>query len=125
MFDLFRSREKSVRILLTVMLGLVALSMVTYLIPGSGSGYNSSTGDKTLVAQVGKEEVTAQEVSRTIQNMTRNRQLPPELLSIYVPQIVQQMINERAMAYAATRLVINAPPDKTDTAIVDTLPLPP
>ncbi|MDQ1472018.1 MAG: peptidyl-prolyl cis-trans isomerase [Bryobacterales bacterium] len=122
MFDLFRSREKSVRILLTVMLGLVALSMVTYLIPGSGSGYNGSTGDKTLVAQVGKEEVTAQEVSRNVQNMTRNRQLPPELLSIYVPQIVQQMINERAMAYEAGRLGIKVSSEETDSAIVDTLP---
>jgi peptidyl-prolyl cis-trans isomerase D len=122
MFDLFRSREKSVRILLSVMLGLVALSMVTYLIPGSGSGSTGSTADKTLVAQVGKEEVTAQEVSRTIQNMTRNRQLPPELLSIYVPQIVQQMINERAMAYEAGRLGIKVSPEETDTAIVDTLP---
>lgn len=124
MFDLFRSREKSVRILLSVMLGLVALSMITYLIPGSGStGYGgSSTADKTIVAQIGKEEVTAQEVSRTIQNMTRNRQLPPELLSIYVPQIVQQMINERAMAYEAGRLGLKVSAEETDSAIVDTLP---
>jgi peptidyl-prolyl cis-trans isomerase D len=122
MFDLFRSREKSVRILLSVMLGVVALSMVTYLIPGSGSGINGSTADTTVVAQVGKDSVTAQEVSRTIQNMTRNRQLPPELLSIYVPQIVQQMINERAMAYEAGRIGIKVSSEETDSAIVDTLP---
>src|SRR5581483_7993978 len=97
MFDLFRSRDKAVRALLTGMLVLVALSMVTYLIPGSGTGYGGSTGDQTVVAQIGKEQVTSQEVSKAIQNMTRSRQLPPELLSIYVPQIVQQMINERAM----------------------------
>ncbi|MES1258614.1 MAG: peptidyl-prolyl cis-trans isomerase [Acidobacteriota bacterium] len=122
MFDLFRSREKSVRILLTVMLGLVALSMVTYLIPGSGSGIGGTTADKTLVAQIGKDEITSQEVSRAIQNMTRNRQLPPELLSIYAPQIVQQMINERAMAYEAGRLGFKVSSEETDTAIVDTLP---
>jgi len=122
MFDLFRSREKSVRILLSVLLGLVALSMVTYLIPGSGGGIGGSTVDKTLVAQVGKEEITSQEVSRAIQNMTRNRQLPPELLSIYAPQIVQQLINERAMAYEAGRLGLKVSSDETDTAIVDTLP---
>ncbi len=123
MFNLFRSREKSVRIILTVMLGLVALSMVTYLIPGSGSSYGSgTTGDTTVVAEIGRDGLTAQEVSRNISNMTRNRQLPPELLSVYVPQIVNQMINERMMVYEAGRLGIEVSDAETDNAILDTLP---
>src|SRR5580658_10223948 len=100
MFDLFRSRDKLVRIVLTGLLVLVGLSMVTYLIPTTGTGYTGST-DTTVVASVGKESLTSQEVAKAIQNMTRSRNLPPELLSIYVPQIVQQMITERAIAYEA------------------------
>ena len=100
MFDLFRSRDKAVRITLSVLLGLVALSMVTYLIPTSGTD-TGSTADRTVVASIGKDELTSQQVSKVIQNMTRSRQLPPELLSIYVPQIVQQLITDRAMAYEA------------------------
>jgi peptidyl-prolyl cis-trans isomerase D len=122
MFDLFRSREKSVRILLSVMLGLVALSMITYLIPGSGGGIGGNSVDKTVIAQIGKDEVTSQEVSKAISNMTRNRQLPPELLSIYAPQIVQQLINERAMVYEAGRLGLKVSAEETDSAIIDTLP---
>lgn len=121
MFDLFRSRDKAVRYLLTGMLVLVALSMVTYLIPQTGNGSGDST-DTTVAAQIGKEKITAQDVNLAIQNMTRNRQLPPELLSIYVPQIVNQMINERLMAYEANRLGLTVSQDQADSAIIDTIP---
>ena len=121
MFDLFRSRDKAVRITLSVLLGLVALSMVTYLIPTSGTD-TGGTADRTVVASIGKEELTSQQVSKVIQNMTRSRQLPPELLSIYVPQIVQQLITDRAMAYEADRLGIRVTSDETENAILDSLP---
>jgi len=121
MFDLFRSRDKAVRITLSVLLGLVGLSMVTYLIPTTGTD-TGGVADRTVVASIGKEDLTSQEVSRVIQNMTRSRQLPSELLAIYVPQIVQQMITDRAMAYEANRLGIRVTSDETENAILDSLP---
>lgn len=121
MFQLFRSRDKAVRIVLGAFLGLVGLSMVTYLIPNMGNTTDTYS-DTSVVASIGKQDITAQEVTRQIQNMTRNRQLPPELLSIYVPQIVQQMITDRAMAYEANRLGIRVSEDETDNAIMDSLP---
>jgi peptidyl-prolyl cis-trans isomerase D len=121
MFDLFRSRDKAVRITLSVLLGLVGLSMVTYLIPTTGTG-TSSTADTTVVASIGRENLTAQEASKQIQNVTRSRQLPAELLAIYVPQIVQQLITDRAMAYEANRLGIRVSSDETENAILDSLP---
>ena len=121
MFDLFRSREKSVRYVLTGMLGLVALSMITYLIPQTGNGTNS-TVDPTVVATVGGEDITALQINTAVQNMTRNRQMPAELLGIYVPQIVQQIINERSMDYEAARLNIKVSPEEVDNAIMDQLP---
>jgi peptidyl-prolyl cis-trans isomerase D len=102
MFDLFRSREKSVRILLGALLLLVALSMLTYLVPNYGSGSGSS--DDTIVAEVGDIPVTLQEVQRTIQAATRSRQMPPEVLGTYIPQMIEGIINERAMVYQAERL---------------------
>ncbi len=121
MFNLFRSRDKVVRIMLTGLLGVVALSMVTYLIPGSGMD-TGTTPETSVVATVGKDSITYQEVAKAIQNMTSSRQLPPELLAIYVPQIVQQMISERAMAYEAGRLGMRVSADETDNAIMDSLP---
>ncbi|MGA2714777.1 MAG: peptidyl-prolyl cis-trans isomerase [Bryobacteraceae bacterium] len=121
MFDLFRSRDKAVRIVLTALLVLVGLSMVTYLIPGTGLDPTAAP-DSTVLATIGKDQLTSQEVSKVVQNMTQSRQLPRELLAIYVPQIVQQMISERAMAYEAGRLGMRVSPDETDNAILDSLP---
>ena len=94
MFDLFRSRDKAVRILLTVILGMVALSMVTYLIPGSGMSYGSN--DANVIAKVGDQAITIQDAQRVITNMMRGRQIPPEILSVYAPQLINTMIKDRA-----------------------------
>jgi peptidyl-prolyl cis-trans isomerase D len=101
MFDLFRSREKTVRILLGALLLLVALSMLTYLIPSYGTGSRASD---QVVAEVGKEVITQTEVQRLIQNTMRERQMPAEILPNYIPQMVEQMVTERAMAYEAELL---------------------
>ena len=121
MFDLFRSRDKAVRITLTVLLGLVALSMVTYLIPTTGADLGG-TADRSVVASIGKQQLTAQEVSKVVQNAMQNRQMPKELAAIYVPQMIQQMISDRAMAYEANRLGIRVSSDETENAILDSIP---
>jgi len=95
MFDLFRSRDKAVRIFLTALLSLVALSMVAYLIPGYG-GSDTSAND-SVVAEVGNNKVTTRDVQLAIRSATRSRQIPPEMMVHYVPQLIDQMINEKAM----------------------------
>ena len=115
MFDLFRSREKSVRILLGALLLLVALSMLTYLIPSYNTG--SSTSDM-IVAEIGKDDViTVPEVQTLIQNTVRGRQLPPEVLPTYLPTMVDQMVTDRAVAYEAARLGFQV----TDADLADTI----
>ena len=101
MFDLFRSREKSVRILLGALLLVVALSMLTYLVPQYNTG--APTPD-SVVASVGKDEITSGDVMRLIQATMRGRQLPPDLIATYVPQMVDGMVSEHALAYEATKL---------------------
>ncbi len=116
MFDLFRSREKSVRILLGVLLGLVALSMLFYLIPG-GFG-NSGPSGQSSVASIGSEKITAVDVQRAVQNVTRGQQnLPKGLLAMYVPMIVNQMIEGKAMAYKAREMGLRI----SDQQLADTI----
>src|SRR5260370_38434773 len=104
MFDWFRSRDKSVRILLTVILSLVALSMIGYLIPSYGGGGASSTPNDNVIAEVGDSKVTIREVQMAIRAATRNREIPPAMMQHYIPQIIQQMITEKPLIYQAGRM---------------------
>ena len=99
MFELFRSRDKAVRYLLTALLCMVALSMITYLIPGGGS--SSSNSPDPVIAEVGGEPITYREVMVGLQGAMRDKTFPPEMVQNYVPEFVNQMISERAMAYQA------------------------
>lgn len=101
MFDLFRSRAKAVRLLLGALLVMVALSMVTYLIPGFGTDVSSND---QVVAEVGKEVLTLREVQMNIQNAIRARSLPSEMVPVFAPQMIDQMITERAVEYQAARM---------------------
>lgn len=101
MFDLFRSRDRSVRLLLGALLVLVALSMLTYLIPSYGAG---GMTDQMVVAEIGKDVLHMQDVQKALQAQFRNRQMPPEMMPLMVPQIVEAMITERALAYQAERM---------------------
>ena len=55
MFDLFRSRDKAVRILLGGLLLLVAFSMLTYLVPSYNTGSSSTD---VVIADIGKDSIT-------------------------------------------------------------------
>jgi peptidyl-prolyl cis-trans isomerase D len=116
MFDLFRSREKSVRLLLGVMLVLVAASMLIYLIPG-GFGNTGITGDN-VIAAVGNEKVTETDVQRQIAMATRGQtNLPKGVLAMYVPNIVNQLIEQKAMAYKAKEMGLTL----SDDELADTI----
>jgi peptidyl-prolyl cis-trans isomerase D len=114
MFDLFRSRDRLVRILLSGLLLIVALSMVTYLIPSYGSG---DRGPDTVVAEIGKENITSHDIQLAVRNAVRGRSMPQDMVAFYVPQMVEGMVNERAMVFEAQRLGIRASDEDTYNAI--------
>ncbi len=116
MFDLFRSREKSVRILLGVLLGLVALSMLFYLIPGGPGGGGLS--NQNVVASVGSDNITGTDIQRAIANVSRGQQnLPRAVLAMYIPSIVNQMVEAKAMAYKAREMGLRISDEELSDAI--------
>lgn len=99
MFDLFRRKDTNLRVLLGVLLGLVAFSMVITLIPGFGSaGFGLPGGGEESVAKVCGEPVTSREVRIKLQQMLNRTQLPPDSAAIFIPQFIDQLVNVKAVA---------------------------
>jgi len=120
MFDLFRSRDKLVRIMLGGLLLVVAMSMLTYLVPSYGTGAGGASD--VVVAEIDKDTITLPEVQQEVQMQLRGKHLPPEIMPHYVPQFIDQMITERALAYEAVRLGFKISDDELANAIRQTIP---
>jgi len=119
MFDLFRSRDKIVRIMLGGLLLVVALSMLTYLVPSYNLG---GGGSDQVVAEIGKEAITLPEVQQIVQMNMRGRQMPAELMPHYIPQFISSMVDERALAFEAKRLGFKVSDQDLAAGIRQTLP---
>jgi peptidyl-prolyl cis-trans isomerase D len=100
MFDLFNS-QKAKKYVMGGILVLVSASMLLYLVPN----YNTGTGvSDVIVAKIGSTEITEADARRSIQTQTRGQKIPAEIIPNYVPQMIETMINERAMEYEAHKL---------------------
>lgn len=101
MFDLFNS-QKAKKYVMGGILVLVSLSMLLYLVPNYNTG--SSGASDVTVAKIGSTEITEAEARRSIQVQTRGQKIPAEIIPNYVPQMIDKMINDRAMEYEARKL---------------------
>jgi peptidyl-prolyl cis-trans isomerase D len=119
MFDLFRSSDKIKKYVLGGLLTLVALSMVTYLIPNYSLG--TTPTENPVLAEIGGKKITALEAQQLFQKTTQGR-IPPDLVEVYLPQFVEQMVSQRAALYEADRLGITATDDEALANIVANFP---
>ena len=122
MFDLFRSRQKAVRYLLGGILMVVAATMVVTLIPGFGSSTGRSSADDTVVAEIGGTKLTSQEVMVQANRAFQGQRLPPEMMQVYMPQVVDSVIQQRAMLYEFERLGLTATDDEVYSMVAKIYP---
>ena len=115
MFHFFRRRDTVVRWFLGGLLLLICVMMVVTLIPGLGS--TSAGEDDTVLGKVDGEPIAAAEVQRRFQQLSRGRNLPANLLGLYAPQILEQLMTDRAVLYEARRLGLRV----TETELVESL----
>src|ERR1700688_3536789 len=121
MFNLFRSRDKLVRYLLGAMLLVVAASMVTYLIPNTGYT-NTTDGSDPILADVGSSKVTLAETQAAVDRMVKSGRMPPDTLDVYLPQLVDQMIQERAVGDAFARMGIKVTDEEVLIGLMSVYP---
>ena len=121
MFNLFRSRDKLIRYLLGAMLLVVAASMVTYLIPNTGYT-NYSDGSDPILADVGTSKVTLAETQAAVDRLVKSGRLPADALDAYLPQFVDQMIQERAAQDAFERMGIKVTDEEVLIGLMSVYP---
>jgi peptidyl-prolyl cis-trans isomerase D len=122
MFNLFRSRQKAVRYMLVGILSVVGLSMVVYLIPGFGGPTAPRGLDEQVLAEVGGNKITAQYAIATFQQVTARQNIPPGMLEYYLPQFIDQMVQDRAVVYEFERMGITASDDEVYTLMTQEFP---
>ena len=102
MLDLFRSQKKTVKWVLSGLLGLVALSMVITLIPNLFSSQQTNLDDPVLV-EVGDETVTRIDVANAMRDYARSG-TPPESMAFMAQQVIENLVEERVLLQEAERL---------------------
>ena len=113
-------RNRWVKITMSILLGIICLSMLTYLIPGMGSAAFSNSPD--AVATIGGEKITAIDVQRKLSAALRGQAIPDVYKGIYAKQVLEQMIFTRALALEADRLGLRVTNQELSERIKQILP---
>lgn len=119
MWRALRRKDVKVRILLGFVVGLIAVGMLLYLVPGQGG---STVSSADVVAEVGDQQITVLEVRQQMQRISRRGNLPPALEAIYAQQIVKQLVFERVLELEAGRLGIRVSDEERAQRIRQLLP---
>jgi hypothetical protein len=106
MIRFLQSDNRAAKYLLAGFLLIICASMVTYLIPGIGSG--AAMERSGVVATVAGEDIRSDEVNRAVQNQMKQQRVSPEMAAFYAQfitkQVVQQMIQRLEVKYAAHQM---------------------
>jgi peptidyl-prolyl cis-trans isomerase D len=113
------SSKTGYRIILGGVIGLIALSMLLYLVPQGPSSAEVSTDS---VAQVGDLTVTVADVRKQMNEVEQRNQLPKQMEGFYAQQILKQLVFQKEIEYEAKRLGIHVSPDEIADRIRQFLP---
>jgi len=101
MAGVFDNQKTGVRILFGVIIGMLALSMLLYLVP-QGTDTAQTAGD--VVAKIGDQSVTLADINQQLSQIRQGSQIPSQLESLYAAQILKQLVFQKEIEYEAKRL---------------------
>ncbi len=106
------TKKTGVRILLGIVVGIIAIGMLLYLVPGSS---NSDIESAEVVADVAGQTVSVPEVQAQLTRMQNSGQVPAQFMTYYARQIVENLVFQKMLEIEAKRLGISV----TDAEVAD------
>lgn len=115
----FENQKTGVRILFGIIIGMLALSMLLYLIP-QGPDSTATSGD--VVARVGDQSITLADINQRLSEIRQTNQIPRQLEGLYANQILKQLVFQKEVEYEAKRLGITVSDQERVDRIREILP---
>ncbi len=119
MAGVFDNKKVLVRVFIGMVIGLIAVSMLLYLVP---QGTNMGTAAPDAVATVGDQTITVADVRQQLAQITSRGQIPKALEALYAQQIMKQLIFQKELELEARRLGIRVTDEERADRIKQFLP---
>jgi peptidyl-prolyl cis-trans isomerase D len=113
------NRKTLVRVFGGIFIGMLAVSMLLYLVP---QGSNTGSAAPDSVATVGDQTITTADVRQQLQQIETRGQVPKALEALYAQQILKQLIFQKELEYEAKRIGIRVTDEERADRIRQYLP---
>ena len=112
MLNIFRRKDMVTRFVVGSILVFIAVAMVITLIPGIMDPSTTGAIPNATVADVGGEEITSWDLQRRLFQVSRQGNIPQEMMPMFIPSILDQMVMEKATIQEAGRLGLEVSRDE-------------
>jgi peptidyl-prolyl cis-trans isomerase D len=115
------NRQVLVKVILGGVIGMLAISMLLYLVPQGNNPTDADSND--TVARIGDQTVSVAEVRQELSDIERrNPQVSKMLESLYARQILNQLVFSKEIQYEANRLGITVTNEEVADRVKQFLP---
>jgi peptidyl-prolyl cis-trans isomerase D len=99
----FDNKKTGVRIIFGIVIGMIAISMLLYLVP---QGTNTGEASTDTLAKVGDQTVSVADVRTQLSEISQRNNIPKQLEGLYAQQILNQLVFQKEIEYESKRLGI-------------------